>query len=58
MAKDNSICVLGEQSKGGALSPQQTPEAEGFCFYMSGRYKLLDKNGKTVDLGIDKYYSQ
>lgn len=56
MAKDNGICVLGEQSKGGAYTPQQTPEAEGLFFDMSGRYKLLDKKGETVDLGIEPDY--
>ncbi len=52
MAKDNGICVMGEQSGGGACSPQPTPESEGTMFNLSGRYSLLDKNNEHVDFGI------
>ena len=57
MAKDNGVCVLGEMSGGGANSPQQTPESEGLWFQLSGRYKLMDKNNRTVDLGIEPDYA-
>ncbi|MER2151301.1 MAG: S41 family peptidase [Candidatus Limivicinus sp.] len=57
MAKDNGVCVLGEMSGGGANSPQQTPESEGLWFQLSGRYKLMDKNNETVDLGIEPDYA-
>lgn len=36
--------------------PQQTPESEGLCFYLSGRYKLMDKNNETVDFGVEPDY--
>jgi C-terminal processing protease CtpA/Prc len=56
MAKDNGVCVLGEQSGGGAFSPQRTPESEGAVYQLSARYKLLDKNNETVDFGIEPDY--
>ena len=56
MAKDNGVCVLGEQSGGGAFSPQRTPEPEGIVYQLSARYKLLDKNNETVDFGIEPDY--
>ena len=43
-------------SGGGANSPQQTPESEGLWFQLSGRYKLMDKNGETVDFGVEPNY--
>jgi hypothetical protein len=43
-------------SGGGANSPQQTPESEGLWFQLSGRYKLMDKNGETVDFGVEPDY--
>ena len=52
MAKDNGVCVLGEQSGGGACSPQPTPESEGTMFNLSARYKLVDRNNEHVDFGI------
>ena len=56
MAKDNGVCVLGEQSGGGACSPQPTPESEGAMFNLSGRYKLVDRKGEYVDFGIEPDY--
>jgi C-terminal processing protease CtpA/Prc len=53
MAKDNGIPVLGEQTGGGACSPQITPEPEGLYYSLSGRYSLMDKNNKSVDMGIE-----
>jgi hypothetical protein len=56
MAKDNGVCLLGETTGGGANSPQLTPESEGMSFLLSGRYKLMDKNGKHVDFGVEPDY--
>ena len=56
MAKDNGVCVLGEQSGGGACSPQPTPESEGTLFNLSARYRLMDKNNDHVDFGIEPDY--
>ena len=56
MAKDNGVCVLGEQAGGGAFSPQRTPDAEGMVYHLSARFKLLDKNNQTVDFGVEPDY--
>ena len=53
MAKDNGIALLGETTGGGACAPQHTTESEGLTFNLSSRYKLMDKNNKHVDFGVD-----
>jgi hypothetical protein len=56
MAKDNGVCLLGETTSGGSNAPQVTPEAEGFSFRLSARYKLRDKDNQEVDLGVEPDY--
>ena len=56
MAHDNGIMLIGEQSGGGSCAIQIRMAADGnFCVLSSGLC-LVDKNKKSIDLGIKPDY--
>ena len=57
LAKDSGIMLVGEKSGGGTCSVNQLTTADGMLFNISTGLKFADKDGNTIDNGIEPDYA-
>ena len=53
MAHDNGMVLMGEKSGGGSCAIQVRLTADGNPYVLSSGTCLIDKNGNSIDLGIE-----
>jgi len=57
LAKDNGIMLIGERSGGGTCSTDYYATADGMIYAMSYGIKFADKDGNSIDEGIEPDYA-
>lgn len=57
LAHDNGILLMGERSGGGACAVHVTNNPDGTTFQLSSGVSIIDKNGESVDLGVEPDYN-
>ena len=56
-AKEDGICILGEEGSGGECYLILGMTAEGYLFNISGPFKTVTASGRAVDLGAEPDYN-
>ena len=57
LAKDNGLMLMGERSGGGACAVEVRYTADGMLFSLSSGTCLIDKDEKSIDLGIEPHFA-
>ena len=57
LAKDNGLLLMGERSGGGACAVEVRYTADGMLYTLSSGTCLIDKDEKSIDLGIEPHYA-